>query len=151
MSSKKGNSNEDWVSSRYFRSIFITSFFVYIFFLIANVLILDLNVYSMGGEKFIFMNGVSIVTVLLVIDDFKEEYKGKAPEGAAVFSILLYTAISVFISVIIFGYISFEYFDLNKSRLAGSFIFKSPLDFIEKLFSSIVVPMIYLLFIVKDE
>jgi hypothetical protein len=97
------------------------------------------------------MNGVSIVTVMLVIDDFKEEYKGKAPEGAAVFSILLYTAISVFISVIIFGYISFEYFDLNKSRLAGSFIYKSPLDFIEKLFSSIVVPMIYLLFIVKDE
>jgi len=154
MSSKKGNSNEDWVSSRYFRSIFITSFFVYIGFLIANVLILDLNVYSMGGEKFIFMNGVSIVTVMLVIDDFKEEYKGKAPEGAAVFSILLYTAISIFISVIIFGYISYEYFDRNASSMAGnigSLIFENTLAFIEMLFSSIIVPMIYLNSIVKDE
>jgi len=67
---------------------------------------------------------------------------------------LLYTAISVFISVIIFGYISYEYFDRNASSMAGnigSLIFENTLAFIEMLFSSIIVPMIYLNIIVKDE
>jgi len=102
MSSKKANSNEDWVSGRYFRLII----FVFLIILFSAVAVRE--IFELNLNTTLFGAAVNLATVMFVVNHyFKKEHDGKTPRGLAVFSILLYTAISplvlaVVVTVLIF-------------------------------------------------
>jgi|LWDU01.1.fsa_nt_gi hypothetical protein len=89
MSSKKANSNEDWVSGRYFRLII----FVFLIILFSAVAVRE--IFELNLNTTLFGAAVNLATVMFVVNHyFKKEHDGKTPRDLAVFSILLYTAIS---------------------------------------------------------
>ena len=144
MSSKKENSNEDWVSGRYFRLI------LYIFSIILISIIALKLIFEPNLNKVLVMNAIGLATVMFVVNHyFKKEHDGKTPRGLAVFSILLYTAISPLVFIVVCFVLIFI-LDSDLLSIIPE-IQIGILGMIWKMFQSIIASAVYLEYFSNDE
>jgi hypothetical protein len=144
MSSKKANSNEDWVSGRYFRLIF------YIFLIIFIPIMALKLIFEPNLNKVFVVNAIGLATVMFVVNHyFKKEHDGKTPRGLAVFSILLYTAISPLVLIVVVIVLIFI-LDSDQLSIIPE-IQIGILGMIWKMATNITFSLFYLQFFSKDE